>query len=123
MSSSPGDYLYTLLTTLWNSFYFLFEIRRQKGVSLSLLFSPNHVYKTFAGICLHIHAPKVHTLLLEYISVLVAECSHSFPYAQVNYFHDHFFNMCAIILKLFELFKEVCHLNFIFLSKKSWLSS
>lgn len=97
--------------------------RRQKQVSLSLFFWPNHVYKTFTGICLCIHAPKAHTVLLEYMSVLVVQSSSSFPYAQVCYCHNHFFNMSAIILKLLELFKEARLFNFFLLSRKSWLSS
>lgn len=63
--------------------------RRQKEVRLSLFFWPNHVYKTFAGICLYTHAPKACTLLPECIFVLVVQCSSSVPYAQLSYFHNH----------------------------------
>lgn len=48
----------------------------------------------------------------------VVQRSSSIPYVQVSYFHNHFFNMSAIILKLLELFKEVCLFNFFLHSKK-----
>lgn len=83
------------------------RFRRQKEVSLSLFFWPSHVYETFAGICLYTHAPKEYTLLPERTSVLIAECSSSFPCAQVSYFHNHLFNMSATTVKLLELFNQV----------------